>query len=131
MDFMNKDFTGYEVTGHKFEIYGRCPKCVSKSSSVKLTSFYRKEGCSQILWQPSFIVLVSLFLFLAQRPFQQRITSISFSVLLPLFLLVLYERLALYGIIIPPRAPAIPISASRASPGPFTAQPSTATLIGT
>ena len=27
MDFMNKDFTGYEVTGHKFEIYGRCPKC--------------------------------------------------------------------------------------------------------
>lgn len=30
-----------------------------------------------------------------------------------------------------PRAPAIPISASRASPGPFTAQPSTATLIGT
>ena len=29
-----------------------------------------------------------------------------------------------------PRAPAIPISASRASPGPFTAQPRTATLIG-
>ena len=29
-----------------------------------------------------------------------------------------------------PRAPAIPISASLASPGPFTAQPSTATLIG-
>ena len=28
MDFMNKDFNGYEVTGHKFEIYGRCPKCV-------------------------------------------------------------------------------------------------------
>ncbi|MNJ62085.1 hypothetical protein D3C77_579080 [compost metagenome] len=30
-----------------------------------------------------------------------------------------------------PRAPAIPISASRASPGPLTAQPSTDTLIGT
>ena len=29
-----------------------------------------------------------------------------------------------------PRAPAIPISASRASPGPLTAQPSTATLRG-
>ncbi len=34
MDFMNKDFTGYEVTGHKFEIYGRCPNVQSKSSSV-------------------------------------------------------------------------------------------------
>jgi len=30
-----------------------------------------------------------------------------------------------------PRAPAIPISASRASPGPFTAQPNTATFKGT
>lgn len=30
-----------------------------------------------------------------------------------------------------PRAPAIPISASRASPGPFTAQPRTATFNGT
>ncbi|MNR29243.1 hypothetical protein D3C85_1466200 [compost metagenome] len=30
-----------------------------------------------------------------------------------------------------PRAPAIPMSASRASPGPLTAQPSTDTLIGT
>ena len=83
-----------------------------------------------MLWQPSFIVLVSLF-FSRSAAISAAITSISFSVLLPLFLLVLYERLALYGIIIPLHAPAIPISASRASPGPFTAQPSTATLIGT
>ena len=34
MDFMNKDFNGYEVTGHKFEIYGRCPKCVVKARQL-------------------------------------------------------------------------------------------------
>lgn len=28
MDFMNKDFIGYEVMGYKFEIYGCCLKCV-------------------------------------------------------------------------------------------------------
>jgi len=27
MEWMNEDLNGYEIADHKFEIYGKCPKC--------------------------------------------------------------------------------------------------------
>ncbi|MFD1736572.1 Fur family transcriptional regulator [Bacillus salitolerans] len=28
MDLVPVDFKGYDITGHKFEVYGKCPNCV-------------------------------------------------------------------------------------------------------
>ena len=95
MDFMNKDFNGYEVTGHKFEIYGVVQNVNKSSSVIELTSFL-KEGCSQMLWATFFLVSFS---FSRSAPFQQHYIDFFFSSS-TIVSLVLYERLALYGIII-------------------------------
>ena len=76
MDFMNKDFNGYEVTGHKFEIYGRCPKCSKSSSVIELTSFCIKKVAHKYCGQPSLLFL--FFSFSRSAAISAAITSISF-----------------------------------------------------
>ena len=71
------------------------------------------------------------FSFLVQQPFQQQLRRFLFSSSTIISSGTLRTTCPLRNNSPSPRAPAIPISASRASPGPFTAQPSTATLIGT